>query len=77
MNLAQQKLDRNFEWCCMFKKKKRNLTFLKLLSCIGMKDLGRAFGCVERCFCHKHWLDILCTRNVFFFDSFEFLNVSF
>lgn len=37
-----------------------------------MKDLGRAFGCVERCFCHKHWLDILCTRNVFFF-LFEFL----
>lgn len=33
-----------------------------------MKDLGRAFGCVEGCFiCHKHWLDILRTRNVFFF----------
>lgn len=42
----------------------------KALSCIGMKDLGRAFGCVEGCFfffCHKHWLDILCIRNVFFF----------
>lgn len=44
MNLAQQKLDRNFEWCCMFK----DLEF-KALSCIGMKDLGRVFGCVEGC----------------------------
>lgn len=48
MNLAQQKLDRNFEWCCMFKKKKLNL--LKLLSCIGMKDLGRVRLCQEMLF---------------------------
>lgn len=68
MNLAQQKLDRNFEWCCMFK----DLEF-KALSCIGMKDLGRVFGCVEGCLFlfllseNKHWLDILCTRSVLLF----------
>lgn len=68
MSLAQQKLDRNFEWCCMFK----DLAFSSF-------ELYRNEGsrlCVRLCrgmffFCHKHWLDILCTRNVFFFlESF-------
>lgn len=64
MNLAQQKLDRNFEWCCMFKDLKS-----KALSCIGMKDLGRVFGCVERCFISSNNDWTFCVPEVFLFRN--------
>lgn len=62
MNLAQQKLDRNFEWCCMFKKTYKS----KAMSCIGMKDLGRVFGCVERFYfvTNNGWT--FCVPEMFF-----------
>lgn len=63
MNLAQQKLDRNSEWCCMFKD-------LKLQPFELYRNEGSRL-CVRLCrgtlFCHIHRLDILCTRNVFSF----------
>lgn len=56
MNLAQQRIDRNIEWCCMFKD---HFTALK---CVGMKDLGCVFGCVAGRFFHMITSWIFCVH---------------